>query len=217
MPKNTRGIVTFGDSVTDGDRSTPDTNSRWPNFLAQRLLRKGGGNHLHDAGIMNQGIAGNRVLHNVFGPAALSRFDRDVSAQPGVTDVILFEAINDIGFANFLPNETVSADDIMAGYRQIIARAHAAGLRIFGVTMTPFAGSSAFSDAGEVKRLTVNNFVRTSGEFDGVIDFDAVLSDNQTPAHVQAQFDSDDHLHPNDAGYQAVANAIPLKFFKQQP
>ena len=216
---NARGIVCLGDSITDGTNSTPDTNSRWPNFFAARLLRKGAGNRLHDAGVMDQGISGNRLYHNVAGPNTLSRFDRDVLAQAGATDVITLIGINDVGFSGFLPAEAECAEDLIAAYRQLIARAHDAGLRIFGCTLTPFAGVGApyYSDEGEAKRQAVNNFVRTGGEFDGVIDFEAAVRDTQSPPHILPQFDSGDHLHPSDAGYQALANAIPLKFFKHQP
>ncbi len=223
VSRNTRGIVTLGDSITDGTNSTADTNQRWPNFFARRLLAKPGARgHQYDAGVMDQGIAGNRLLHNIIGPNALSRFDRDVIAQAGVTDVILLEGINDIGFGGFVPTEIVGADDLIAAYRQIIARAHDAGLRIYGCTLTPFAitdlgGIPYYSDAGEAKRQAVNVFIRSGGEFDGVIDFEAALRDGSNPPRMLPQYDSGDHLHPNDAGYQAMANAINLKLFKHNP
>jgi lysophospholipase L1-like esterase len=207
-------IVCLGDSITDGDHSTPDANHRWPNFLALRLLAQR--EQCGDIGVLDEGISGNRLLHNLVGPNALARFDRDVIAQAGVSYVILEEGNGDIGFPNFLPDQSqaVSATDIIAAYRQLIIRAHEAGLRIYGTTLTPFAGSFLYSDAGEVERQAVNKWIRTSGAFDGIIDFEAVLRDGQTPPHVLAQYDSGDHVHPNDAGYAAMANAIPLELFE---
>jgi lysophospholipase L1-like esterase len=205
-------IVTFGDSITDGTRSTVDTNHRWPDRLAERLAGSGD----DDTGVVNEGISGNRILHDNAGPNALSRFDRDVSATPGVRFMTVLLGINDIGFGGFIPAEAVTADDIIGGYRQLIARAHSRGIRIYGATLTPFdnVGSPYFSAAHEVERQAVNAWIRTSGEFDAVIDFDKVVRDPNNPSKMLPAFDSGDHLHPSDAGYKAMADSINLKLFK---
>jgi lysophospholipase L1-like esterase len=168
--------------------------------------------------VVNEGISGNRILHDFVSPNALSRFDRDALAQPGVKFVTLLEGINDLGFPGALgrPAELVSADDTIDGYRQLIARAHARGLRIYGATLTPFEGTAfpgCFTAAGETKREAINQFIRTSDAFDAVIDFDAVVRDPAHPARMLPAFDSGDHLHPNDAGYQAMAASIDLRLF----
>jgi lysophospholipase L1-like esterase len=212
-------IVTFGDSITDGTASTQDANNRWPNFLARRLLERPG----NKLTVLDQGIAGNRVLTDT--PAhvnALARLDRDVLAQNGVKYVILLEGINDIG-QTCLGNTNASAEELVAGYRQLITQVHLKGLKIFGATMTPFKGAGTtapnaqppyyYCAAGEVKRGAINTWIRTSGEFDGVIDFDQATRDPADPLTFLPAYDSGDHLHPNDAGYQAMANAIDLNLF----
>jgi lysophospholipase L1-like esterase len=173
-------------------------------------------------GVVNAGLSGNRVLHDqpnaIFGPDALARFDRDVLAVPGVTHVTLMEGINDIGQANQLGIQQVTADEIIDGYKQIVARAHERGLKIFGATLTPFAVTTIanyFSEAGEAKRQAVNRFIRTSGLFDGVIDFDRAIRDPADPIRMLPAFDSGDHLHPNDAGYRAMAQAVDLRLFER--
>jgi lysophospholipase L1-like esterase len=211
----TRAVVTLGDSITDGFNSTVDADRRWPDRLAERLAAVHGDER---TSVVNEGISGNRILHDLVGPNALSRFDRDVSAQPGVKFVTLLEGINDLGFPGALgrPAELVSADDIIDGYRQLIARAHSRGLRIYGATLTPFEGTAFpgyFTAAGETKREAINQFIRTGGEFDAVIDFDAVVRDPAHPTRILPAFDSGDHLHPNDAGYQAMAASIDLRLF----
>ncbi len=208
--KQTGAIVAFGDSITDGTASTPDTNNRWPNFLARRLIAQPGN---HKMGVLDEGIAGNRILHDIIGANALARFDRDVLVQTGVTHVIVLEGINDIGFAA-LGFEGATADQIIAGHRQLIERAHARGLTIYGATLTPFAGSGYYTAEGEAKRGAVNAWIRTSGAYDGVIDFDAVTRDPNHPLSFLPLYDSGDHLHPNDTGYEAMGNAIDLKLFK---
>lgn len=208
-----KAIVTFGDSITDGFASTVDANRRWPDRLAERLLGHG---RSDDLSVVNEGISGNRLLHNVIGPDALSRFDRDVIAQANAAFVVVMLGINDIGFSAFpspFASQAVSADQIIQAYRQLISRAHAKDLKIFGATLTPFEGAFYFSQAGEVKRQAVNHFIRTGGEFDGVIDFDRVTRDPSQPTKLLPLYDSGDHLHPNDAGYQAMANAIDLRLF----
>lgn len=212
---NASTVVTLGDSITDGACSTVDANNRWPDLLAERLARE----NIH-LGIVNAGISGNRVLHDVpenrFGPAALSRFDRDVLSVPGVKTVILLEGINDIGHPTgaALPDQKASADDIIAGYQQLIDRAHAHGLRMVGCTLTPFADTvfpGYFSPEGESIRTAVNTWTRTPGHFDAVIDFDKIVQDPARPDHIAAEFDSGDHLHPNDKGYKRMGEAIDLK------
>jgi lysophospholipase L1-like esterase len=217
--KDTLAIVTFGDSITDGTRSTPDTNHRWPNLLAGRLAE----NHIK-LSVVDEGIAGNRVLHDFVGPNALARFDRDVLAQPGVGYVTVLLGINDIGDIGRLPAvaqpgrgpQPVSVDEIIAGHRQMVTRAHEQGLKIVGCTLTPFEGAAYFTPEGETKRQAVNKFIRTGGAYDGVIDFDAVVRDPAHPARFLAMYDSGDHLHPNDAGYKAMADAIDLSLFKKR-
>jgi lysophospholipase L1-like esterase len=212
-PEDTGAIVALGDSITDGTRSTPDTNRRWPDDLARRLLAQRG--H-RDMGVLNLGIAGNRVLNDGAGPNAQSRADRDVLTQTAATHVIVLEAINDIGFENFVPAQAVSADDIIAGHRQLIARAHARGLTIYGATLTPIEGSGYFAPATEAKRQAVNAWIRTSGAYDAVIDFDLVTRDPSQPTRFLPAYDSGDHLHPNDTGYQAMADAIDLRLFRNR-
>jgi lysophospholipase L1-like esterase len=211
--RQTGAVVTFGDSITDGTASTPNSNHRWPDDLARRIMAQNGN---HDLGVLDVGIAGNRVLHDLVGPNALARFDRDVLARTGVTHVTVLEGINDIGFSGFFPSEAVTADQIIEGHRQLIRRAHARGLRIYGCTLTPFEGAfpGYYTPEGEVKRETVNAWIRTSGEYDAVIDFDAAIRDPAHPTRMLPAYDSGDHLHPNDAGYAAMANSIDLKLFK---
>jgi lysophospholipase L1-like esterase len=207
-------VAAFGDSITDGARSTPDTNNRWPDHLARRVASQG-------FAVMNVGIAGNRVLSEPNAPAgfggnvginALARFDRDVLAQPGVTHVVVMEGINDIRNAG--PNGYATAEDLIAAYQQMIDRSHARGLRIYGATLTPCEGDASMTVEGEAKRKTVNQWIRTSGRFDGVIDFDMVVRDPSAPARINPAFDSGDHLHPNDAGYKAMGESIDLALFK---
>ena len=205
-------VVTLGDSITDGYHSTVDANHRWPDYLAQRLQSS---IVLSGLAVANEGISGNRVLSDGIGPNALSRFDRDVLSRPGVRYVTLLEGINDIGFPAVLPSQgpEPTPAQIIAGYRQLIARAHERGVLIFGATLTPFQGAAYYSDAGEAVREAVNAFIRTSGEFDGVIDFDAVVRDPSNPLRFLPAYDSGDHLHPNDAGYQQMANSVDLRLF----
>lgn len=212
-----RAVVTFGDSITDGDGSTLDANHRWPDILAERLAKAGA-----NVAIVNQGISGARVLRDRMGDNALARFDRDVLSQPRADTVILMMGINDIGWPDTIlvpkGEPAPSAADVIAGYRQIIARAHDNGLRIIGATLTPFEDTfhgtplyGYYSEEKEGKRAAINDWIRTSGAFDGVIDFDALVRDPANPKHIQAQYDKGDHLHPNDAGYKAMAELIDLK------
>jgi lysophospholipase L1-like esterase len=210
-PAATGVIVAIGNSITDGTASTPNTNRRWPNVLAERLLRSSE----FPKGVVDAGISGNRVLSFGTGPSALARFDRDVLMVPGVTHVIVLEGINDVGrSAN--PREPVSANDIIFGLRQLAQRAHERGLIIFGATLTPASPRQAFTDSLEAKRQAVNAWIRTGGAFDGVIDFDAVTRDPANPRNFKAPFDSGDHLHPSDAGYKAMGEGIDLALFRRR-
>ena len=202
-PRSVGAVVAFGDSITDGTRSTPDTNNRWPNHLTKRLMEEG-----IEMGVLNTGIAANRVLGEWRGVNALARFARDVLTQSGVTDVVLMEGINDLRV-----DPSVTADDMIWGYRQLIARAHAGGLRIYGATLLPCEDSGRWTQEVESKRQEINDWIRTGGAYDGVIDFDAAVRDPNTPSKLLAEYDSSDHLHPSDAGYEAMAAAVPLKFF----
>lgn len=208
-------VVAFGDSITDGARSTVDANAAWPSELARRILAAHGGKH--ELAVVDAGISGNRVLHDLIGDNALRRFDTDVIAQPGVKYVIVLEGINDIGFPNspFGGGQAVTADEIIGGLHQLVERAHVHGIAIFGGTLTPFEGASYASADGEAKRVAVNNWIRTSGVFDGVVDFEAAVRDPQQPTKVLAAYDSGDHLHPNDAGYKAMGDAVNLALFSK--
>jgi len=211
--KDSRAIVTLGDSITDGARSTPDTNRRWPNVLAEQLQKTPGFEHVS---VLNEGISGNRVLNEGAGPSALSRLDRDVLAQNGVKYLIVLESINDIGRTLHL---TAPEDDITAGQLenvlgQIADAAHAHGIKIYAATLTPYAGAGYAGDKGEQMRSAVNNWMRTSGVFDATIDFEKIVGNGQVPPQFNPAYDSGDHLHPGDAGYKAMGEGIDLKLFK---
>jgi lysophospholipase L1-like esterase len=213
-PAQAAAIVTFGDSITDGYNSTPDTNNRWPDHLARRLMSAGSG-----FGVLNLGIDGNRVLNEIAGPAALARFDRDVLAAPGVTHVFVLEGINDLGISSLLNDgNRPTPEQLIAGHRQLIARAHAKGLRIFASTLLPYENTAIpgyYNEEGEKVRQAFNEWMRTAKEYDGFVDFDQVMRDPSHPAKMLEKYDSGDHLHPNDAGYQAMANAFNLAFVKE--
>jgi lysophospholipase L1-like esterase len=213
-------IVTLGDSITDGANSTVDSNHRWPDRLAERLIRSPPLTHI---GIANAGISGNRILHDLpeasYGPSVLARLDRDVLAVPGLKWVVLLEGINDIGHSTAaqLLEQEVSADQVIAGMRQIIERVTARGARIVGGTLTPFEGTSYggfYTSDGEAKRQAVNRWIRTSNAFDAVVDFDAALRDPRHPSRLRAEFDSGDHIHPNDDVYRRMADVINLTLFQ---
>lgn len=212
-PPGARAVVTLGDSITDGNGSTADTNRRWPDFLAQRLAKD------HVA-VLNAGISGARVLKDRMGVNALARFDRDVLSQSHVKTVVLLMGINDISWPGtaFAPHDpALSADDVIAGYRQLIAQAHTRKVRIVGATLTPFEGAlrgtpleGYYTADKEQVRQAVNKWIRISGEFDAVMDFDAVTRDPKYPTRLRPAFDSGDHLHPGDAGNKVLADSIDL-------
>ncbi|NUT92552.1 MAG: SGNH/GDSL hydrolase family protein [Saccharothrix sp.] len=217
-------VVAFGDSITDGAETTRGANRRWPDVLARRLQSR--------MGVVNAGISGNRLLHDpnppaghpaegfaeYFGESALRRFDRDVLARPGVRTVVVLLGVNDLGHPGTVApvEEAVTAEDIIAAHRQLIARAHAAGLRIVGGTITPFKGDTFgfYSPEHEAARQAVNRWIRTSGEHDGVVDFDRALRDPADAERLRPEYDSGDHLHPNDAGMTALAGAVPLHLLR---
>jgi lysophospholipase L1-like esterase len=220
----TRLIVAFGDSITDGDGSTVDADHDWPSDLIRRAAKTAKGSTL---AVVNEGIVGNRLLRTseMFGISALARFDRDALVLPGITHVVLLEGINDIGFpgakmdGEYLadPAETRSARDITDAYRQLISRAHSRGVKVIGATITPCEGVNIpgyYSGAKEATRQAVNKWIRTSRAFDAVIDFDAVVRDPDHPSRLLPKFASEDHLHPNDDGYKAMADSIDLDLFK---
>jgi lysophospholipase L1-like esterase len=218
-PGDAGAIVTFGDSITDGTTSTPDTDRSWPSVLAARLSRASGKSQGGAAriAVVNQGIAGNRLLHDLVGPNALARLDRDVFSQPGVKWMTLLEGINDIGFpyrAGTPAGEEVTPEQITAALQQIVERAHMRGVKVLGGTLTPFEGAAYYMEKGEEMRQAVNRWIRGSGTFDAVVDFDAITRDPNNPKRLRPEFNDRDHLHPNDAGYKAMAEAIDLSFFR---
>jgi lysophospholipase L1-like esterase len=202
-------IVTLGDSITEGALSTANAFRGWPDRLAERLASA------HSRwSVVNTGIGGNRLLRYGAGPSALARLDRDVLSVPGVKAIILLEGINDIGRGFFPPTEPVTADALIAADKQIIERAHARGIKVYGATLTPYKGAHYFMPDGERVREAVNAWIKTGGAFDGVVDFAPSVADRSDPTTFDLNFNLNDKLHPNDAGYQAMANVIDLNLFK---
>ena len=208
-------VVLFGDSLTDGTRSTPNTNNRWPDHLARRLLKQPNAR----MGVLNLGIAGNRLLTDGAGVNALARFDRDGVAQPGVSHVIVLEGINDLGLGGENPP---AVDDLIAAHRQLIARAKAKGLRIYGATMLPFEGTMLgnlatgyYTPEKDARRRAFNEWIRTSGAYDAVLDFEAAVRDPAAPGKLLPKYNAGDNLHLNDAGYEALANAVDLALLRR--
>jgi lysophospholipase L1-like esterase len=206
------GIVVLGDSITDGRGSTTNGNDRWTDFLARRLSGR--------AAVINQGIGGNRVLLDGLGPNAIARLDRDVLAHPGIGHLIVLEGINDIGtLARQKPvtaaEHALLVQQVTAAYAQIIARAHARGIKVHGATLLPFMGNTFYDPdaASEADRQAINTWIRTSGAFDSVIDLDAVMRDPARPAYLNPAYDIGDGLHPNPAGFRAMADAVQLSLF----
>ena len=210
-------VVALGDSITDGHGATTNGNDRWTDVLAQKLQ---GSPNTRNIGVSNQGIGGNHLLTDGLGPNALSRFDRDVLAQSSVRWVIVFEGVNDLGGlarnGEVTPGEHAAlVQRVLAAYQQIVLRAHAHGLRVFGATITPYAGSDYYHPGplSEADRQTVNQWIRAAGHFDAVIDFDSTVRDPKEPNRLLPAYDCGDHLHPSPAGYRAMGNAIPLELF----
>ena len=210
-----RAVLVLGDSITDGRGSTTDANNRWPNLLSRRLLADASTARV---AVLNQGAGGNRVLRDGIGPNMLARFDRDVLAVPRVSWLVVFAGINDIGTATGARargEPAASARDLIAAYRQMILRAHDHGMRVYGATLLPFEGFAAYYDAQfEADRQAVNAWMRTSGELDGVLDFDMVARDPALPTRLSARVDGGDHLHPSAEGYRILADAVDLGLFR---
>ena len=224
--RQTGALVTLGDSITDGAGAKQGDYTDWPDLLANRLAHE---RQLPSVAIVNEGIGGNRILYDGAGVNALARFDRDVLAQPGIVDLIVLEGINDIGWPHMKPrklpdgttpreapfaHQLVVANDLIAGLTQIIERAHQHGIKVYGATLTPYEGADYYTADGEATRKDVNQWIRTSGVFDGVIDFDAALRDAEHSGRLRADYDSGDHLHPSAAGYKAMAASVDSKMLR---
>ncbi|HEV8014697.1 MAG TPA: SGNH/GDSL hydrolase family protein [Stellaceae bacterium] len=215
-PAATGGIVCFGDSLTDGNLSSLDSNSRWPDQFARRLVARGG----RGFGVMNQGIGGNRILHDMRGDSGLRRFDRDVLAQPGVTHAIVYIGTNDLRNQRGNPAEVVTTEQMIAGLKQLALRAKAGGLIVYGATMIPYENETyhpgAWTPQGEAKRQAINGWMRSGGRefFDALIDFDKAVLDPAHPISMRAEYDCGDHLHPSDNGYRHMGDAIDLGLFE---
>jgi lysophospholipase L1-like esterase len=211
-PASAGVVVNFGDSITDGDQSTPDSSRAWPTLLARRLQQN---RATRGIGVVNAGISGNRLLGD--NGSGVVRFVKDALSVPGVRWVTVLEGINDITGGTRDPSApTLTADDLIAAYRQIIELAHVQGVRVIGCTITPYGGSRVHNEAGEAIRQRVNQWIRTSGAFDAVVDFDAATRDPANPTRFRAEADSPDLLHPGDAGYRLMADAIDLTLFTRR-
>lgn len=217
-------IVTLGDSITEGVNSTNNQDNRWSDFLAYRLVNTpdtgaATTSTVRGRAVLNEGISGNRLLHDMAGPNLVARFDTDVLVKPGVSHVIILIGINDINRngqddnrqPTADPNNVLVAQDFIAAYRQLITRGHDRGIKVIGATITPY---NTIAPAGEAIRQAINDYIRTGGEFDGVVDFDAVIRDPDAPTKFRAEYNSGDGLHPSDAGYAAMGNSIDLNLFR---
>ncbi len=214
-PNDTAAIDVVGDSLTDGRGSTTNGDDKWTDQLFTRLQSIPGASHLT---VLNQGLGGNRVLNDGLGPNVLARVDRDVLAQSGVRWLILFEGVNDIGTADATEAaQKQVASDLIAAYQQIITRAHAQGICVYGATITPFGGNVPYDDPNgfrEAARQEVNAWIRTSHQFDAVLDFDRAVRDPANPRQTNPAYDVGDHLHMNPAGYGVIASAVPASLFR---
>ena len=210
-PESAAAVVVLGNSITDGRGSGTNKQDRWPDELAIRLLKNPG---TKDVAVLNAGIGGNCVLRGCLGPSALSRFNRDVLNQTKVKWLIILEGINDIGGSRGPERATKVADGLISAYKQMIDSAHAKGIKVYGATMTPFAGSFYDSPDHEKAWEKVNNWIRTSGSFDAVIDLDKAMEDPNNPMNMLPAADSGDHLHPSEKGHKMMAEAVDLKLFK---
>jgi lysophospholipase L1-like esterase len=208
------GVVALGDSLTDANISTHDTYSRWPDQLARRLVARHGGRSL---GVMNQGLGGNRILHDLRGDSGLRRFDRDVLAQPGVTHAIVMLGTNDLRNRIAKPEQEVTAEQLIAGLGQMALRAQTRGIKLFGATLTPFGNETflpgAWNPVREGHRAAVNDWIRNGGALDGIVDFDEALRDPERPTQMLPIYDCGDGLHPSDLGYCSMGDAIDLTLF----
>jgi lysophospholipase L1-like esterase len=207
-------VITIGDSITDGAKSTIDTNQRWPDELARRLQAD---SKYRNLSVLNEAISGNKILQDGAGPNALARFDRDVLAQSGAKYLLILEGINDIGGLHGTPDAGLTAADLISALNQMVVRAHAHGIAVIGCTLTPYHGAGYYTENGEAIRKAVNDWIRTGGVLDGFVDFEAAVRDPNHPDTFLPTVDPGDHLHPNDAGYKAMGDAIDLKLFTLKP
>jgi lysophospholipase L1-like esterase len=219
VPKKCGSLVVLGDSITDGHGATVNANDRWPDVLAERLRED---KKYESVGVLNQGIGGNHLLTDGLGPNALARFDRDVLAQTAVRYLIVLEGVNDLGGLARngeapAAEHTALVERIIAAYQQIVTRAHAQGIVVIGATILPYTGSDYYHPdaASEADRAAVNDWIRSAGHFDAVIDFDKLMRDPQKPDRLLPAYDSGDHLHPGPAGYRAMGEFVPLSLFKR--
>ena len=212
-PRETRGVVAVGDSLTDANISTHDGHHSWPSQLARRLIARGG----QPIAVMNQGLGGNRILHDVRGDSGLKRFDRDVIAQPGVTHCVIMLGTNDLRNRGADPAQEVTAPQMIAGLKQLALRGQSAGITMVGCTLTPFWNETflpgAWNARREAVREAVNAWLRKGTAFDALVDFDAALRDPENKLRMLPHYDCGDHLHPSDAGYRAMGDAIDLALF----
>jgi lysophospholipase L1-like esterase len=216
-PSEAGGVVALGDSLTDGNISTIDAYCRWPDQLARRLAERANGPRGRPIGVMNNGLGGNRILHDLRGDSGLKRFDRDVLSQPGVTHAIVMLGTNDLRNRWAKPEEEVTGEQMIAGLQQMAVRAHSRGIKLIGATLTPFGNetfmANAWNPTRERHRVTLNTWIRDGGAFDGVADFDAAVRDPEIPTQMAAKWDCGDGLHQSDQGYCHLADAIDLSLF----